>query len=121
MNIVDTIKTPRLGDANRPFGKAAMIKQPPKPTDASALEVCDDQVPAHRVSFGNKYESILKTMKLGQCIKCKPDEIGRVAGAMRNYVAAKKINATVRTIKDYGDGKGRVWMLAVEKKLRVAA
>lgn len=121
MNISETIKTPRHFDANRPFGKVQMIKTPVKPTDPSTLTICNDPLPVHRASCGNKYTPILQALKLGQCIKCKPEEIGRVQGAMRKYVELHKINATVRTIKDYGDGMGRVWMLAVEKKLKVAA
>lgn len=121
MNIEDIIKTPRHGDANRPFGTAPMVKTPVKPTDPSMLEVCDDPIPAHRASAGNKYEAVLKTLKLGQCIKCAPSEIGRISSALRKYIAVNKNNATVRTIKNYGDGKGRVWMLAIEKKLKVAA
>ena len=121
MNIAETIKTPRHHDANRPFGKAPMTKQPVKPTDPSTLTICNDPIPSHRASPGNKYEAVLKTMKIGQCIKCLPEEVGRIQGAMRKYIELHKINATVRTIKNYGDGFGRVWMLAVEKKLKVAA
>lgn len=119
--IKDTIKNPRNYDANRPFGAAPMIKQPVKPTDPNTLVICNDPIPTHRASPGNKYTETLKAMKMGQCIKCKPEEVGRVQGAMRKYVEVNKINATVRTMKDFGDGMGRVWMMAVEKKLKVAA
>ena len=98
-----------------------MIKQPVKPTDPATLEICNDPLPTHRASAGNKYAEILKAIKPGQCIKCSPEEIGRVQGAMRKFVQTHNINATVKTIKNYGDGKGRVWMLPVEKKLKVAA
>lgn len=116
MSIKDTIKTPRHHDANRPFGAAPMIKQPVKPTDPSTLEICNDPIPTHRASCGNKYAALLKNIKPGQCIKCSPEEVGRIQGAMRKYIELNQIDAYVRTIKDYGDGKGRVWMLAAEKK-----
>lgn len=92
-----------------------MVKEPVKPTDPSTLEICNDPIPTHRASCGNKYAELLKKLKPGQCIKCRPEEVGRVQGAMRKYIEANKIDATVRTIKNYGDGKGRVWMMATEK------
>jgi hypothetical protein len=121
MNIATTIKTPRHHDANRPFGAAPMVKQPVKLTDPTTLEICDDPLPAARASCGNKYEPLFKAMKLGQAIKCQPTEIGRLGGALRKYVHVNKINAHVKTIKNYGDGKGRVWMLPVEVKAKLAA
>ena len=98
-----------------------MIKEPVKPTDPSKLVICNDTIPSHRASPGKKYDLKFKEMKLGQCIKCSPKEVGRVQGAMRKYVAVNKIPATVRTMKDFGDRFGRVWMMGVEKKLKVAA
>lgn len=91
-----------------------MIKEPVKPTDPSTLEICNDPLPSHRASCGNKYEATIKAMKMGQAIKCLPSEVGRVAGALRKFVENTKIAANVRTIKDYGDGKGRVWLMAAE-------
>ena len=114
MNIADTIKNASDRGAHRPFHKAHMIKQPVKPTDPDTLEICNDPLPAHRASPGNKYAAILLVLKIGQAIKCKPEEVGRVSGAMRKHIDAHKIKATVRSSKNYGDGKGRVWMLAIE-------
>lgn len=91
-----------------------MVKQPNKPTDPDTLEICDDPLPSHRASVGNKYEATIKAMKIGQAIKCLPSEIGRVSGAVRKFITVNKVKAKVKTIKDYGDGKGRVWMLAAE-------
>lgn len=93
-----------------------MTKQPAKLTNPETLEICNDQLPAHRARPGNKYEAVLKALKPGQAIKCKPEEVGRVSGAMRKYIETHDLQAVVRTIKDYGDGHGRVWMLAKEGK-----
>jgi len=121
MNIAETIKTPRHHDANRPFGAAKMIKQPSKPIDPALLEICNDPIPSHRASPGNKYEAVLKTMKIGQCIKCPPGAVGSVSGAVRKWIRVNKLPATVKSMTNYGDGLGRVWMLSIEKKLKVAA
>ena len=98
-----------------------MTKQPVKPTDPSTLEICNDPLPAARASSGNKYEPLFKAMKLGQAIKCQPTEVGRLGGALRKYVELHALNGTVKTIKDYGDGKGRVWLLAIEAKAKLTA
>lgn len=120
MNIADTIRNARDQGAHRPFKNAKLVKDPVFRTNPDTLEICDDPLPSHRASAGNKYEPTLKKLKLGQAIKCLPAEVGRVAGAMRKYIENNKIQANVRTIKDYGDGFGRVWMLAAEKKLKAA-
>lgn len=121
MNISDTIKNARKQGANRPFGEAKMIKQPAKQIDPALLEICNDPIPSHRASPGNKYEAVLKTMKIGQCIKCPPEAVGSVAGAVRKWITVNKLPATVKSMTNFGDGSGRVWMLGVEKKLKVAA
>lgn len=116
MNIADTIRNARQQGAHRPFKDAQMTRAETKRTDPATLVICDDPLPTHRASCGNKYESKIKAMKLGQAIKCEPSEVGRVSGAMRKFIAVNKIKATVASTKAYEtDGKGRVWMLAVEQ------
>lgn len=51
-------------------------------------------------------------MKVGQNIVCKPDEVGKIGGAMRKYITTNKIKARVVTQQIGPDGKGRVWMAA---------
>lgn len=89
MNIADTIRNAHDRGAHRPFHKAAMIKKPHTPTDPDTLEICNDPLPSHRASAGNKYTPTLKALKMGQAIKCKPEEVGRVAGAMVAKEGAK--------------------------------
>lgn len=114
MNIADTIKNARHQGAHRTFGAAKMFKEPVKRTDPSTLVICDDPLPSHRAVYGNKYAPIFKTMKLGQAIKCTPSEVGPIALALRKFVEVNKLKAKIASTKDYGDGRGRVWMLAVE-------
>jgi hypothetical protein len=122
VNIKDTIAAAHQRGAHRTFGAAPMVKHPVKLTDPSTLEICDDPLPAARASCGNKYEPIFKKLKLGQAIKCQPTEIGRLGGALRKYVEVHALNATVKTIKDYGDGRGRVWLMALpEAKAKLAS
>lgn len=93
-----------------------MIKQPIKPTDPSTLSICNDPIPGHRASVAGKYEELLKSMKPGQAIKCTPAQVGSVAGAMRKYIENNNMAAMVKTIRNYGNGNARVWMLDAEKK-----
>ena len=53
-------------------------------------------------------------MKLGQAIKCTPSEVGPIALALRKFVEVNKLKAKIASTKNYGDGLGRVWMLAAE-------
>lgn len=80
-------------------------------TDPDSLQITDDPLPAGRASPGFKYQAVLSKLQRGQCIKCQPAEIGRVCSAMRKHLTIKGENFAVRTIKNYGDGMGRVWWL----------
>lgn len=92
-----------------------MVKKPPQSIDPSTLVICNDPIPGHRASSGNKYEAVLLSLKHGQCVKCAPGEVGGVAGALRKLIEHKKLTGTVRTMKNYGDGRGRVWLVAVKE------
>jgi hypothetical protein len=112
MSITTTIKTPRHHDANRPFGATPMIKQPTKPTDPATLTICNDPLPAGRASPEPKYNAKFQELKIGQAVKCKPEEVGRIAGALKKWVSEQPGGGMVRSIKHYPkDGLGRVWWL----------
>ena len=89
-----------------------MTKQPAKPTDPDTLVICNDPLPTGRASPGFKYAGLFSGMQVGQCVKCRPNEIGRVAGALKKWLSMKPQGGAVRSIKDYGDGMGRVWWIA---------
>ena len=112
-SIAATIKNAGARGANRPFGAAHMTRQPTKHTDPATIEICDDPLPGSRASCGNKYEALFSSMKIGQALKCQPIEVNRMSNGLRKWVRDKKIKGAVRSMKDYGDGKGRVWLVAV--------
>jgi len=114
MNIATTIATPRHHDANRPFGAAHMIKPAAKRTDAAALTICKDPIPSYRAVVGSKYAPIFAKLRPGEAIKCKPEEVGRIANSLRKYIEQGHAKGAVKTIKNYGDGMGRVWLIEAE-------
>jgi hypothetical protein len=84
-----------------------------KPVNPELLTICDDPLPAHRASLGNKYAPILRQLKPGQAIKCATADVGRVCGALRKWIDEHgPKGASVRSCRDYGDGLGRVWLMA---------
>ena len=118
MNLATTIKTARHHDANRPFGASPMIKQPAKPTDPATLQICNDPLPDGRASPEPKYDAVFSKLAVGQAIKCQPEEIGRIAGALKKWIKTQPGGGMVRSVKNYGDGMGRVWWLDGEVKKR---
>lgn len=120
MNIANTIKNPRHGDANRPFGATPMTKRPPNPTNPETLKICNDPLPLGRASPGFKYAGVFAQMTLGQCVKCAPAEVGRVSGALKKWISMQSQGGVVRTIKNYGDGMGRVWWVTGTAQARPA-
>jgi hypothetical protein len=92
--------------------------------DPSTLVVCNDELPAARAKVAeHKYDELFNSMKPGQALKCETKDVGRISGAMRDYIDRHKLrDHIVRSTKDYeGTGTGRVWLLFVGKQLRAAA
>ena len=90
--------------------------------DATNLVICDDPLPLGRSIVEGKYDEKFKAMKIGQAVKCLPAAVGLTQNAMRKFIKVRGLKGVVvRTCKDYGDGLGRVWMLAEPvKALKVA-
>ena len=89
-----------------------------KPVDPDTLTLCNDPLPSHRARPGCKYAAVFGTMKPGQAIKCGPDDVNRIANALRKHIethAATLAGCLVRSIRDYGDGLGRVWLVGAPK------
>lgn len=114
---------PRTSFANgiHPLTQSVMTKKTdkprPKPTDPGSLMICNDPLPAGRASPGHKYAAIFGALKPGQAIKCAPDEVGRIGSALRKWLDTKGKDGVIRTSKDYGDGRGRVWLLKPVKEV----
>lgn len=111
--IATTIKTPRHHDANRPFGAAAMVKQVHR-IDVAHLKVCNDPIPSTRM-VPNKYATLFAALKVGQAIKCKPQETSSITAALRKWLKDGGFMGTVQCLRDYGDGMGRVWLVKKER------
>lgn len=95
--------------------------KPPKPAvtreyiDPDALVVCDDPMPSGRAA-PDKYAAVFDQLKLGQCVKCKPDQVSLISGAMRKWAKQRSKPCIVRATARYpSDGQGRVWLLADPK------
>lgn len=93
---------------------------PKKPTtstrrvDPSELQIASDPLPSVRL-VTNKYWPIFSKLKVGQNIRCKPDEVQPIGQALRKYIEMHKVahkGKPVRVISQSNapDGIGRVWM-----------
>ena len=91
----------------------------PPPLDPATLVICNDPIPAHRASPKNKYHAIFNGMKPGQALKCEPYNVNRVANALRKHIETKALKCVARSITDYGDGMGRVWLMPADKKVNL--
>ncbi len=96
-------------------------KAPAEFVDPNKISICDDPLPSHRASPGSKYDNILKKLKPGQCIKCPPSDVGRITGALRKHIGTGEVKGAIRSTTDYGDGMGRVWLVALPAKALKAA
>lgn len=88
-----------------------MTKPSNASVDLSLLSICDDPIPEYRSHTEGKYDAFLASMKPGQAIKCPSGDIDRIANAIKKHVDKRHPNCIVRTMRNYGDGMGRVWML----------
>lgn len=54
------------------------------------------------------------TMKVGKSIRCEPDSVKNVEGAMRRWLQKRKYTGKVKTVSRHPkDGMGYVWWLEV--------
>lgn len=115
----------RAGKGLRPVSTPAVVPQRKAATkrpelDPALLEVCDDPLPTSRASLGAKYVPLFSSMKPGQAIKCKPEEVYRVGHAMRKWITQNRLTFVMRAQARYhSDGLGRVWLLDAPEKAEV--
>jgi len=76
-----------------------------------ALLIVNDKPRSGRVGHEYKYDQTFLAMRPGQAIKCAPNDVSSIASAMRRFVVRTGANVCVKTVPDYGDGMGRVWMM----------
>lgn len=109
------------GPALRPVRDKAAAKSADKPataeTDLDSLVICDDPLPKSRANPGNKYAPIFAQLNVGQCLKCKTEDVGRVGNAIRKWIENNQLPYTFRVMRRYhSDGQGRVWLLSAPEK-----
>jgi hypothetical protein len=79
--------------------------------DVDALSITSDPVPVLRVRGVGKYDALFSKMRLGQSVKCQPENAPTIAQALTKWAARHHDGARVRYTKRYADGAGRVWLL----------
>jgi len=93
----------------------------PKPLNPDDIEITDEPVQKSRPVTGGKYQTLFQKLKPGQCLKVPPPHVGSIQNALRKYLKQNQIELPVRTVKNYGDGLGRVWLIELPKKLKAVA
>lgn len=82
------------------------------------LRICDDPPP--RTTLGprfSKYIESFEKLPVGKGLECSKGKAGPVANAMRAWIKRSgKEGLSVISVSDYGDGKGRVWLVKTEKE-----
>lgn len=97
-------------------------KAAPTRIDPAELSICADPIPEHRTVIGSKYDAVFSNLKPGQALKCPPGAApGKLATSLRKFIEKRGMNCDIKTMSDYGDGFGRVWLIAKEAKLKRAA
>ena len=105
-----------------PFPTAPKVAKVVKYVDPTKLVIANDPLPSGRASPEKKYDALFSKMKPGQCLVCESDEAGKIGHAMGVWLKNTGKPGSVRTTRNYeADGKGRVWLVAAAKKLKVAA
>lgn len=93
-----------------PFTGEPLVKTRYVP--AEKLTIASDPLPEGKAKITNKYHDVFSKLKHGQCVICEPDDVQRVAKALRGWMTDEKVKGQIRSTKLYEkDGKGRVWMM----------
>ena len=87
-------------------------KAPAQPVDMASLTLASDPLPACRSVLPNKYADFLSGMEVGQNIRCRPCDVGKIQSALRKHIEIRKLKNTRIVSQTRGqDGIGRVWLL----------
>jgi hypothetical protein len=75
------------------------------------FEIDTTPFPAQRL-VSSKYDETFSALRLGQCIKTEPENVGKVCAAMKKWLERKgRADAVVRIVRRMDDGYGRVYMM----------
>lgn len=92
--------------------------------DPELLKIGNDPYTGQRSSPEGKYDAIFAAMKPGQSIECEPSEAGSLRNALHKWLQARKKDDVLEVrmqTRYHKDGRGRVWLLSKEQKLKRAA
>lgn len=106
----------RVAEQTKAMSTQKADKQNNTHVDIDQLSICDDPIPEHRAKPGGKYDALLSRLKPGQAIKCPSKDVDRIANAIKKHIEQRHPTCMVRSMRDYGDGMGRVWMLPRPQK-----
>lgn len=104
----------------KPKGKktAAGTVRPAAIQSGDELRICDDPPP--RTTLGprtSKYIESFENLPVGKGLVCSKEKASAVAAAMRTWIKkTDRKGLGVVSVSDYGDGKGRVWLISIEKE-----
>ena len=112
-----TKNPPTIQTAWIPAAKPANAKSPTR-LSVDEVELCDDPIPANRItSVQSKYMPYFEGLRAAnseeKAIKCHPGAVGSIASGLRKYLERRgeKGKFAIKSVSNYGDGKGRVWLL----------
>lgn len=106
--------------SSKPKGKktAAGTVKPAAIESGEELQICADPLPTSVFGQrGSKYAAKFEALPVGQCVKCSKAKTWSVAVAMRAWIKRTgREGLAVISKSDYGDGKGRVWLVKKEDR-----
>ena len=68
-------------------------------------------VETKRISVG-KYDKLFSQLKYGSCLVCEPQEVERIASALRKWLNSNEKPGKAHRNTKCKDGQARVWLLA---------
>ena len=75
------------------------------------FEIDSTPFPVKRL-ISSKYDATFAELHPGQCVKTEPENVQKVAGAMKNWIRKKgRTDVVVRIVGKMDDGFGRVYMM----------
>lgn len=85
---------------------------PVKHVDPKTLRISTDECPSSRTSK-YKYDEVFSKLKVGQCVVCEWNEVGRISAAMRSWIKRHDRDNTVKSNSYFSSAAptGRVWLL----------
>lgn len=107
---------PTPWDGLKPQPGASKKRPPSVQMRSDELVPCNDPPPTSTLGpRSSKYTKIFESLPVGRGLKCDIGKTGPVANAMRTWIKKTgRKGVGVISVSDYGDGKGRVWLVKLE-------